>query len=96
MTELTELQQALYNKIQVSSDYIISKYGEEHLKLYRIPAIEEFVDGFTYEIYSEGWWEDSIEDFCGWYEYTVGKDCWRHIDQIKQELLEGNIAVRIN
>jgi len=37
---------------------------------YRIPKIEEFVDGFTYEIYSEGYFEDSIEDYCGWYEYN--------------------------
>lgn len=95
MTNMTELEQALYNKIQVSNEYIISKYGKEHFKLFRIPIIEEFINGFTYEIYSEGYFEDSIEDHCGWYEYTIGKNCWRHIDQIKQELLEGNIAVRI-
>ncbi len=61
---------------------------------YRIPTIDEFVNGFTYEIYSEGYFEDSIEDFCGWYEYTIGKDCWRNLDDIKRELENGKIRVK--
>ena len=60
---------------------------------YRIPKIEEFVEGFEYEVYSEGLFEDSVEDFCGWYKYTFGVDCWRDIEDIEQELKAGNIRV---
>ena len=60
-------------------------------KGYRIPTLNEFVDGFEYEIYSEGYFEDSIEDFCGWYVYKFNKDCWRDIDDIERELQNGNI-----
>lgn len=66
---------------------------EELRKGYRIPSIEEFDDGFEYEIYSEGYFDDSIEDFCGWYSYTVGVDCWRDIEDIERELELGNIQV---
>jgi hypothetical protein len=62
---------------------------------YRIPTIDEFIDGFTFEVYSEGYFEDSIEDFCGWYEYTFGRDNWRDIDDIERELELGNIQVRL-
>ncbi len=62
---------------------------------YRVPDIFEFVKGFKYEVYSEGYWEDSIEDFCGWYEYTFGMNCWRDIEDIERELLNGNIQVKI-
>lgn len=58
---------------------------------YRIPKIEEFVDGFTYEVYSEGYFDDSVEDLCGWYTYTVGANCWRSIEDIERELKAGNI-----
>jgi len=61
---------------------------------YRLPKIEEFVDGFTYEVYSEGHFEDSIEDFCGWYEYTIGKNCWRDLEEIENELKNGNIRCK--
>ncbi len=60
---------------------------------YRIPDISEFIDGFEYEVYSEGVFDDGIEDFAGWYKYTVGVDCWRDIDQIERELIAGNIRV---
>lgn len=62
---------------------------------YRVPKIEEFVYGFTYEVYSEGYFEDGVEDFCGWYTYTVGVDCWRDIEEIESELNIGNIRVPI-
>jgi len=58
---------------------------------YRIPTIEEFVDGFTYEVLSEGYWEDSVEDFWGWYTYTIGKNCWRDEYDYERELKNGNI-----
>jgi hypothetical protein len=58
---------------------------------YRIPSIEEFVNGFVFEVYSEGWFEDSIEDFCGWYTYTFGTTNWRDIEEIEQELENGNV-----
>lgn len=61
---------------------------------YRIPKIEEFIDGFTYEVYSEGYFEDGVEDFCGWYKYTIGIDSWRDIEDIERELKRGNIQVR--
>ena len=64
---------------------------QELRKNYRIPTIDEFVDGFTYEVYSEGYFEDSVEDFCGWYTYTVGKNNWRDIEDIERELRLGNI-----
>lgn len=62
---------------------------------YRTPKIEEFIDGFSYEIYSEGYSDESIEDFCGWYKYTIGQDCWRDIDDIEIELKNGNVRVKI-
>lgn len=62
---------------------------------YRIPSISEFIDGFEYEIYSEGYFEDSVEDFGGWYKYTIGKDCWRDLEDIENELLKNNIRVKI-
>lgn len=58
---------------------------------YRVPKLDEFVDGFVYEVYSEGFFEDSVEDFCGWYKYTVGVNCWRDKDDIEREILLGNI-----
>lgn len=62
---------------------------------YRIPKIEEFINGFKYEVYSEGYFEDSIEDFCGWYEYEFNQGmCWRDIEDIERELKNGNIQVR--
>lgn len=62
---------------------------------YRIPSINEFVDGFEFEIYSEGSFEDSIEDFAGWYEYKFGFDNWRDIEEIQHELDLGNILTKI-
>lgn len=64
------------------------------LTKYRIPTIEEFVDGFKYEVYSEGY-DDCIEDFCGWYYYKVGGTCWRSLSDIQRELNNGNIRVRL-
>jgi hypothetical protein len=61
---------------------------------FRVPTIDEFIDGFTYIIYSPGWWEDSIEDFCGWYEYTMGKNNWRDEDDLIRQLEQGNIITR--
>lgn len=63
---------------------------------YRIPNITEFIEGFEYEVYSEGTYEDSIEDFCGWYEYKFMQgSCFRDISDVERELKEGNIRVRI-
>lgn len=62
---------------------------------YRIPELSEFVDGFEYEVYSEGCFEDSIEDFFGWYTYRFNKGmCFRDIEDIERELENGNIQVR--
>jgi len=63
---------------------------------YRIPKIEEFVEGFVYEVYSEGFFEDSIEDFSGWYEYTIGGDCWRDKEDIEKMLINGKIRCKKN
>lgn len=60
---------------------------------YRVPAIEEFINGFSFEVYSEGYFEDSIEDFCGWYSYTMGENNWRDNEEIKHELDAGHIRV---
>jgi hypothetical protein len=64
-------------------------------KIYRVPNIKEFVKGFSYEVYSEGYYEDCIEDFCGWYQYTFGLDCWRDLEDIELNLLNGNIRCEI-
>ncbi len=63
---------------------------------YRIPTIDEFVEGFRYEVYAEGHWEDGIEGHCGWYTYKFKKEwCWRELDDIKLELINENIRVLI-
>lgn len=67
--------------------------AQELRKGYRIPTINEFVEGFEFEVYSEGYWDDSIEDFFGWYEYKFGYDNWRDIEEIERELELGNIQV---
>ena len=67
--------------------------AEKLRKGYRIPTIDEFVDGFEFEVYSEGCWEDSVEDFCGWYKYKFGYNNWRDIEDIERELQLGNIQV---
>jgi hypothetical protein len=61
---------------------------------YRAPDISEFVSGFKYEVWSEGYYEDSVEDFCGWYEYEVGKD-WRDMGDYAYELKQENIRVLV-
>lgn len=63
---------------------------------YRIPTIEELMtDGFEYEIFCDGLFEDSIEDFAGRYTYTVGKDSWRDEEDLIRELEEGKIRTKI-
>lgn len=62
---------------------------------YRIPSIDEFIEGFEFEVYSEGYYDDGIEDFCGWYTYIVGGNNWRDLDQIQEEIKRGNIRVRV-
>lgn len=63
---------------------------------YRVPSISEFVPGFEYEVYSEGVWEDSVEDFCGWYKYTFSEGInFRDINDIERELENGNIQVAL-
>jgi hypothetical protein len=56
----------------------------------RIPDIGEFIGGFKFDVYSDGYL-DSVEDFCGWYSYTMGINNWRDIGEIKKELEWGNI-----
>lgn len=63
---------------------------------YRIPKIEEFIDGFEFEVWSDGLFEDCIEDFCGWYPYTMGANNWREIEDIERELKEGNIQTKMH
>lgn len=64
-------------------------------KGYRIPLITEFVTVFEYEVYSEGYFEDSVEDFCGWYIYKFEQGlCWRTIEDIENELKAGNIQCK--
>ena len=62
---------------------------------YRIPTIDEFVQGFEFEVYSEGYSNEDIEDFCGWYCYKVGYNNWRDMGDIERELKLGNIRVEI-
>jgi len=66
-------------------------------KDYRIPIIEEFIKGFYYEVYSDGYFDDIIGDFCDWYgyEFLQGYD-WRDIDDIKECLDNGYIRCQIN
>ena len=62
---------------------------------YRIPSIDEFIPGFEYEVYSDGYNDDSIEDFCGWYTYQFDYNwCWRTLEDIERELLINNIRVK--
>lgn len=66
-------------------------------KKYYTPKLEEFIKGFEYEVYSEGYYDGSIEDFCGWYPYIFGVNNWRDLSDIKR-ILETNpefIRVRI-
>lgn len=74
----------------------LRKSKQEDMDGYRVPDIKEFIDGFEYEVHSEGYYIDSIEDYWGWYDYkyNIGT-CWRDIDQIKRELKSGNIRVKI-
>ena len=63
---------------------------------YRIPIIEEFVEGFRYEVFSEGKMIADIEDRCGWYTYQFKEGyCWRVLDDIKLDLINENIRVLI-
>lgn len=63
-------------------------------KGYRIPLINELIDGLAYEVYSPGYYDTDIEDIAGWYPYTIDSD-WRDIEDIRKELSEGNIRVKI-
>ncbi len=63
---------------------------------YRVPDVSEFVNGFEYEIYSEGFNEGDLEDFCDWYPYKFGvHPNWRELEEIEQELINNNIRVKI-
>ena len=57
----------------------------------RVPGLHELVNGFSYEVWSEGYGEDYIEDDLNWYRYTVGEDSWRSFKSLKRKLEEGNI-----
>ena len=74
---------------------ITEKQFEELRENYRIPTIDEFVDGFEFEVYSEGYILDSIEDLHGWYKYKFGYNNWRDLDEIQIELDLGNIRCYI-
>jgi hypothetical protein len=52
-------------------------------KVNRIPAIDEFVNDFRFEVYSEGFSEESVEDFCGWYPYQMGRSNWRDLEELQ-------------
>jgi hypothetical protein len=65
------------------------------MKNYRIPTIDEFTDGFTFEVYADGCFQDCVEDFEGWYRYTIGLDNWRFLDDIERELVNNNIRVEL-
>lgn len=64
-------------------------------KGYKVPKLKQFVKGFEYEVYSEGYFEDGIEDLCGWYKYIFEVNDWRDLDDIKQDLKLNNIQVKI-
>ena len=74
---------------------ITEKQFEELRENYRIPTIDEFVDEFEFEVYSEGYIPDSIEDLHGWYKYKFGYNNWRDLDEIQIELDLGNIRCYI-
>ena len=74
---------------------ITEKQFEELRENYRIPTIDEFVDGFEFEVYSEGYIPDSIEDLHGWYKYKFGYNNYRDLDEIQIELDLGNIRCYI-
>lgn len=65
-------------------------------KGYRIPSIDEFKHGFKFEVFSEGYFDDSIEDIVGWYKYTYGVDSWRDLEEIERELEKGFVRARIS
>ncbi len=58
---------------------------------YRIPDIYEFVEGFEFEVYSEGNDDECVEDFCGWYPYKMGYSNWRDLDELKELILRKEI-----
>lgn len=103
----TDYYQFKYVKrlFKLSEDKIINKNynnisnpfnDEQENLLYRVPDISEFVDGFEYEIWSDGFDDGDLEDFCGWYTYKFGEfPNWRELDEIKQELLNNNSRVKI-
>jgi len=72
------------------------KHAGEYQENYRIPNVSEFIKGFKYEVYSPGYWEDSIEDFAGWYnyEFDIG-NCFRDLDDIEKKKKNGNIRVSL-
>ena len=58
---------------------------------YYTPEIEEFHTGFEFEIWSDGYFEDDVEDIAGWYEYTFNVRCWRSLSDI-EELLNDSVT----
>ena len=61
---------------------------------YRKPELKEFVEGFEYQVYTEGHWEDSIEHISGWYPYSYNQGmCFRDLEDIERELNDGHIRV---
>ena len=89
-----ELDEAAMQIVEEFSKEIIEENKINNMESYYIPKIEEFIDGFVYEIYSEGCFDENIEDFAGWYEYTMGKDNWRTIEEIAEQINLGNIRVK--
>jgi len=61
---------------------------------YYVPSIEEFHPGFKYEHLSDGLFEDSIEDFWGWYNRCFGEDSF-DIDIVIEEFKKESERFRV-
>jgi len=61
---------------------------------YYVPSIEEFHPGFEYEHLSDGLFEDSIEDFWGWYNRCFGEDSF-DIDIVIEEFKKESERFRV-
>jgi hypothetical protein len=62
------------------------------IKGYRTPTIDEFIEGFKFELYS--FYDDETDEIGGWYEYIFGNETWLDLQRITYELKIGNIRTK--
>lgn len=78
--------------MEISSEKL--KWAGDNKENYIIPtSLDQLPTGTKFEVWSEGYYDDSIEDFCGWYVYTIGENNFRDDEQLKTEMKHGNIRI---